>query len=58
MNEVALGECKDYYEHQPDLKAPPEGYHSTHGVRAQQGLQSAFKVSRILHVMYSLPRSV
>ena len=47
INEVALGSVYDVYEPQPSWTSPPEGYDSVHGVRAQDGIESKFEVSRI-----------
>ena len=44
VNEVALGHCLDVFEHNTDLKQPPEGYDSVHGVRKQDGIHSQFTV--------------
>ena len=44
VSEVALGNSKDYYKFDLDLKAPPEGFDSTHGVRKQEGVASDFEV--------------
>jgi poly [ADP-ribose] polymerase len=40
---VALGKMKDYTKITYGLNAPPEGYHSTHGVRNQPGKPSEFE---------------
>ena len=47
VSKVALGKCKDYYSYQKELEGPPEGYQSTHGVRAEEGVASQFKVQYI-----------
>ena len=39
---VALGKMKDYTKITYGLNAPPEGYHSTHGVRNRPGKPSEF----------------
>ena len=39
---VALGKVKDYTKITYGLTAPPEGYHSCHGVRAAGGVRSDF----------------
>ncbi|KAK3097154.1 hypothetical protein FSP39_006899 [Pinctada imbricata] len=43
MSQVALGNCMDYHTHQRDLNAPPEGYHSVHGVARTPDQDSDFK---------------
>jgi poly [ADP-ribose] polymerase len=39
---VALGKVKDFYEITYGLAAPPKGYHSCHGVRADEEVSSDF----------------
>jgi hypothetical protein len=39
---VALGKVKDYRKITYGLTAPPEGHHSTHGVRRGKGVSSEF----------------
>lgn len=41
--EVALGICKDYYEHDYTLTKAPEGFNSTHGVKKTNLNNSMFK---------------
>ncbi|XP_048771319.2 uncharacterized protein LOC125677345 isoform X2 [Ostrea edulis] len=40
--EVALGNCCDYTTVQPELKAPPSGYHSCHGVKMTEDNKTDF----------------
>ena len=47
INEVALGTCKDVYQFDLDLAAPPAGFDSVHGVRSSHDQQSQFKVSHL-----------
>lgn len=42
MARVALGKIKRYTEITDGLKAPPKGYHSCHGVRADGDVMSDF----------------
>lgn len=44
INEVALGQCKDMYKFNTDLQRAPEGYHSVHGVKKSNSVQSDFQV--------------
>lgn len=44
VSEVALGNCKDMFENDLTLTSAPEGFHSTHGVKASTDIPSAFKV--------------
>ena len=46
INEVALGNVYDVYQHQTSLTKPPQGFGSVHGVRNQDGNESEFKVCR------------
>ena len=39
---VALGKMKDYTKITYGITAPPDGYHSCHGVRAKFGVTSQF----------------
>ncbi len=39
---VALGKMKDYTKITYGITAPPDGYHSCHGVRAKRGVNSEF----------------
>ncbi|XP_063953943.1 protein mono-ADP-ribosyltransferase PARP4-like [Lytechinus pictus] len=41
---VAMGATQDYYEFNTKLKQAPDGFNSTHGVRASEGRPSEFKV--------------
>ena len=45
VNEVALGNIKDYFQHDTTLTAPPDGYDSTHGVGRDQDNSSQFEVN-------------
>ncbi|XP_046570901.1 protein mono-ADP-ribosyltransferase PARP4-like [Haliotis rubra] len=40
--DVALGQCKDLFNHDRTLKCPPEGYHSVHGVKNSPNTPSDF----------------
>ena len=44
INEVALGDTYDVYQHQTSLTKPPDGFDSVHGVRNQDGNDSQFEV--------------
>ncbi|XP_041352469.1 protein mono-ADP-ribosyltransferase PARP4-like isoform X2 [Gigantopelta aegis] len=52
VNEVALGGCLDVFEYNTELKEPPEGYNSVHGVRKKHSIDSQFKDDE--YVVYSL----
>uniref|UniRef100_A0A2C9KRG3 Poly [ADP-ribose] polymerase n=1 Tax=Biomphalaria glabrata TaxID=6526 RepID=A0A2C9KRG3_BIOGL len=43
INEVALGQIKDYTTHETSLVAPPPGYNSTHGVSKKCDKSSLFE---------------
>ncbi|CAH1800048.1 unnamed protein product [Owenia fusiformis] len=43
VNEVALGKCKEYVTFHTELKAPPSGYDSTHGVKGKDEYPTDFK---------------
>ncbi len=40
--DVALGNCKDYFEYNFELNEAPKDYHSTHGVSNNSGIESKF----------------
>ena len=44
INEVALGNMYDVYQHQTSLTKAPDGFDSVHGVRNQDGNDSQFEV--------------
>ena len=46
VNEVALGNVKDFTQHDTSLEAPPQGYHSTHGVGKDLDANSVFEVRK------------
>ena len=43
--QVALGESADYYSFSSNLIKPPDGFHSTHGVKQTENNHSMFNVS-------------
>ena len=43
--QVALGQSANYYSLSPTLVKPPEGFHSTHGVKRTDENHSMFTVS-------------
>ncbi|KAL5457332.1 hypothetical protein EMCRGX_G034580 [Ephydatia muelleri] len=43
VNEVALGECKDYWNEAKTLDKPPEGYNSVRGVKCTDEQHTSFK---------------
>lgn len=43
--QVALGESANYYSFSPNLIKPPNGFHSTHGVKRTEDNHSMFTVS-------------
>jgi poly [ADP-ribose] polymerase len=43
--QIALGESIDYYSFAPTLTKPPDGFHSTHGVKRTEDNHSMFTVS-------------
>ncbi|XP_059150079.1 protein mono-ADP-ribosyltransferase PARP4-like isoform X2 [Physella acuta] len=51
INEVALGNCKDFNVYNTELVAPPDGYDSTHGVSQKWDKSSTFKNDE--YVVYS-----
>ena len=48
--DVALGNCKDYYEWDTSLTGPDTGFHSSHGVKRTHGIDSKFDDSE--YVIY------
>lgn len=43
--QVALGETANFYSYSPSLTKPPNGFHSTHGVKRNEENKSMFTVS-------------
>ncbi|CAF5099201.1 unnamed protein product, partial [Rotaria magnacalcarata] len=50
--QVALGESANYYSFSPTLTKPPDGFHSTHGVKRTEENQSKFTVTEIFTRTY------
>lgn len=45
--QVALGETAKFYSFSPTLTKPPDGFHSTHGVKRTQYIDSMFTVKNV-----------
>ena len=56
VSEVDLGQTYQTYDYMPHLLAPPDGYHSVHGVKRSDKIQSDFSVrSQSLPLANQLP---
>ena len=49
--QVALGQSANYYSFAPTLVKPPDGFHSTHGIKRTDENHSMFTVSNYFVVL-------